>query len=130
MLRRRNESRMTRVWRGDWVKSRVPHTLALKLLMFLILINLISTQILLLSLRNLLSTSDSTRKLIPIYFQNIIQNLMLFPNVKRSTVTFIFLFLVSKFHFLVKYPCNIRFCCAIILTEWIVKYQSECDAIL
>ena len=34
------------------------------------------------------TTSDSTRKLIPIYSQNIIQNLMLFPNVKRSTVTY------------------------------------------
>ena len=40
------------------------------------------------------------------------------------------LFLVSKFHLSVEYPCNIRFCCAIILTERIAKYQSECDAIL
>ena len=32
------------------------------------------------------ATFDPTRKLIPTYFQNIIQNLMLFPNVKRSTV--------------------------------------------
>ena len=40
------------------------------------------------------------------------------------------LFLVSKFHLLVEYPCNVRFCCAIILTERIAKYQSECDAIL
>ena len=34
------------------------------------------------------TTFDPTRKLIPIYFQNINQNLMLFPNVKRSTVTY------------------------------------------
>ena len=34
------------------------------------------------------TTSDSEKILIPIYFQNIIQNLMLFPNVKRSTVTY------------------------------------------
>ena len=34
------------------------------------------------------TTSDSTRNLIPTYFQNIIQNLMLFPNVKRSTVIY------------------------------------------
>ena len=34
------------------------------------------------------TTSVSTRKLIPTYSQNIIQNLMLFPNVKRSTVTY------------------------------------------
>ena len=40
------------------------------------------------------------------------------------------LFLVSKFHLSVEYPCNVRFCCAIILTERIAKYQSECDAIL
>ena len=34
------------------------------------------------------TTSDSTRTLIPIYFQNINQMLMLFPNAKRSTVTY------------------------------------------
>ena len=34
------------------------------------------------------TTFDPTRKLIPTYFQNINQNLMLFQNVKRSMVTF------------------------------------------
>ena len=34
------------------------------------------------------TTFDPARKLIPIYFQNIAQDLMLFPNVKRSTVTY------------------------------------------
>ena len=32
ILRRWKKSRMIRVWRGDWVKSRVPHILALKTL--------------------------------------------------------------------------------------------------
>ena len=32
--------------------------------------------------------SDPTRKLIPIYFQNINQNLILLPNAKRSMVTY------------------------------------------
>ena len=41
----------------------------------------------------------------------------------------ILLFLVSKFQILVRCPCNIRFCCVIILTEWMTKYQSEFDAI-
>jgi len=39
------------------------------------------------SLRNLLRPIQP-EKMIPIYFQNIIQNLMLFPNVKRSTVIY------------------------------------------
>ena len=34
------------------------------------------------------ATFTPTRKLIPIYYQNINQNLMLFPNIKRSTVTY------------------------------------------
>ena len=42
----------------------------------------------------------------------------------------ILLFLVSKFHILVKYPCNIRFCCAIVLTEQIITYQLGFHAIL
>ena len=34
------------------------------------------------------TTFDPARKLISTYFKNINQNLMLFPNVKRSTVTY------------------------------------------
>ena len=30
ILRRRKESRTIRVWRGEWMKNRTPHTLALK----------------------------------------------------------------------------------------------------
>ena len=68
--------------------------------------------------------SDSTRKLIPIYSQNIIQNLMLFPNIKRSTMTYYLAIFGLKFHLSVKYPCNIRFCCAIILTEQIININQ------
>ena len=42
----------------------------------------------------------------------------------------ILLFLVSKFHILVKYPCNIRFCCTINLTERITKYRLDFDTII
>ena len=42
----------------------------------------------------------------------------------------ILLFLISKFHNLVKRPCNIRIGYVIILTEWMAKYQSKIDAIL
>ena len=42
----------------------------------------------------------------------------------------ILLFLVSKFHILVKYPCNIRFCCTINLTVRITKYRLDFDAII
>ena len=42
----------------------------------------------------------------------------------------ILLFLISKFHNLVKLPCDIRIGYVIILTEWMAKYQSKIDAIL
>ena len=49
---------------------------------------------------------------------------------KRSTVTYDLAILVPQFHILVKHPCNIRFCCAIILTKRMTKYQLDFDAII
>ena len=42
----------------------------------------------------------------------------------------VLLFLVLKFHILIKYPCNIKFCCAIILLVRTTKYQLDFDAII
>ena len=69
------------------MKNCAPHTLALKVLVFSD-----SDQSDLKLDSDAVSpkptTFDPTRKLIPINYQNINQNLMLFPNIKRSTVTY------------------------------------------
>ena len=78
---------MIGVWRGEWMKNRTPHTLALKVLIFSdsdqsdlkLDYDAINTKP---------TTFTPTRKLIPIDYQDINQNLMLFPNMKRSTVTY------------------------------------------
>ena len=77
---------MIRVWRGDWVKSRVPHTLAMKTLG---VSDSDQTDLKLDSaaITTKPTTCNPTRKLIPIHLQKYHQNSMLFPNIKRSTVT-------------------------------------------
>ena len=69
------------------MKNRTPHTLALKVLIFSdpdqsdlkLDYDAVTPKP---------TTFDPTRKLIPTYFKNINQNLMQFPNIKRSTVTY------------------------------------------
>ena len=69
------------------MKNRTPHTLALKVLIFSDS-NQSDLKLDYDAVTTKPTTFTPTRKLIPIYYQNINQNLMLFPNIKRSTVTY------------------------------------------
>ena len=69
------------------MKHRAPHTLALKVLIFFDF-DQSDLKLDYDAVTPKPTTFDPTRKLIPTYFKNINQNLMLFPNIKRSTVTY------------------------------------------
>ena len=69
---------MIRVWRGEWMKNRAPHTLAPKVLIFP---NSDQSDLKLDydAITSKPTTFDPTRKFIPIYFQNINQKFDAIP---------------------------------------------------
>ena len=82
ILKRRKESRTIRVWRGEWMKNRTPHTLALKVLIFSD-----SNQSDLKLDYDAVTTKPTmfspARKLIPIYYQNINQKFDTVPKYQK-----------------------------------------------